>query len=211
MKIAILGAECTGKTHLAQALVAQLQTEHPGTVWVSEYLREWCDAQQRTPEVHEQAPIAQVHMERIRAHGNATLLLCDTTPLMTAVYSDVLFGDQSLYPQALEDHRSFELTLVTGLDLPWVDDGFQRDGVVLRAHVNQRLCQVLQRHGIGYSSVYGTGHARTENALQAIRYALGLPRAGRARSNWSWPCEKCSDPQCEHRLFADLIQADLNP
>jgi nicotinamide riboside kinase len=204
MKIAILGAECTGKTQLAQDLATQLQCDHPGTAWVPEYLREWCDAHGRTPRADEQAHIALVQMERVLAQADSGVVLSDTAPLMTAVYSDVVLGDTSLYPRAVEQHRSFGLTLVTALDLPWKPDGLQRDGLVMRARVNQRLRETLVRYGIGFSMVYGTGEARACNALQVIRYALGASRPGSARSNWKWPCEKCSDPQCEQRLFSDL-------
>ena len=170
MKIAILGAECTGKTQLAQALSEQLR--------------------------------------RVQAQPTAPLLLCDTTPLMTAIYSELLLGDASLYPQALQAQRSFDITLVTALDLPWVGDGIQRDGPDVRNRVDGHLRAVLQRHGIGYSMVYGTGEARAQCALQAIHYALGTPRPKSPRSAWSWPCEKCSDPDCEHRLFRDLSERD---
>lgn len=205
MKIAILGAECTGKSTLAKALSLQLQAEFPRVVWVPEYLREWCDTHARTPRADEQAHIAQMQMQRVQAHANGVVVISDTTPLMTAVYSDVVLGDASLYAQAAQQQRSFGLTLVTATDLPWQADGLQRDGLAMRAVVNQRLREVLVQHGIGFSMVYGTGEARTQSALQVIRYALGAPRPKSARSNWKWPCEKCSDPQCEHRLFSELL------
>lgn len=225
MKIAILGAECTGKTQLAQALASLLRAEHHSVGWVPEYLREWCEAHQRTPRADEQGPIAQVQMDRVNARTE-TLLLCDTSPLMTAVYSDVLFGDLSLYAQALQAQRHFGLTLVTAPDLPWVADGLQRDGVATRDQVNARLRTVLAQYGVAFSMVYGTGAARTDQALQAIRYALGAPGPGSAsstqsthstrstrsvRSGWRWACEKCSDPQCEHRLFQDLAERPSGP
>ena len=206
MKIAILGAECTGKSTLALALSIQLQAEFSKAVWVPEYLREWCDTHGRTPRDHEQAHIAQAQMDRVVAHADEAVVLSDTAPLMTAVYSDVVLGDSSLYAQAVAHHRAFGLTLVTALDLPWVADGLQRDGMAMRAQVNQRLREVLEHYSIGFSMVYGTGKARTHNALQVIRYALGAPRPDSPRSNWKWPCEKCSDPECEHRLFSDLLQ-----
>jgi HTH-type transcriptional repressor of NAD biosynthesis genes len=205
MKIAILGAECTGKSTLAKALSLQLQAEFPRVVWVPEYLREWCDAQGRTPNSPEQAHIAQTQMARVQAHGRDVVVISDTTPLMTAVYSDVVLGDASRYAQATQQQRSFGLTLVTATDLPWVADGLQRDGLALRAKVNQRLREVLVEYGIGFSMVYGTGEARTQSALQVIRYALGAPRPSSARSHWKWPCEKCSDAECEHRLFSAML------
>ncbi len=207
MNIAILGAECTGKTTMAQALAQALTAQHPSTVWIPETLREWCDAHGRTPLANEQAHIAQMQWQRMQAHSAAAIVLCDTAPLLSAVYSDLIFGDLSLYPMALEQQRSFGLTLLSGLDLPWVADGLQRDGVAMRAQVDHRLREVLLQNGIAFSAVYGAGEARTQNALQAIAYAMGTPRTGGVRSNWRWPCEKCSDPECEHRLFSGLLQA----
>ena len=205
MKVAILGAECTGKTQLVQALSVLLQARHPDLVSIPEYLRSWCAQHGRTPLPHEQAAIALAQMEGLQQQA-ASLLLCDTTSLMTAVYSDVLFGDNSLYATALAQHQRFDLTLVTGLDLPWVADGLQRDGAAMRARVDQRLREVLRQHGLGYSMVLGSGEARTQCALQAIDYAQGRPRTDVAPGRWQWNCEKCSDPACEHQLFRALLK-----
>ena len=48
-RIAIIGAECVGKTELAQRLAEWL----PG-LWIPEYLREFCDRLRRTPRLDEQ-------------------------------------------------------------------------------------------------------------------------------------------------------------
>jgi nicotinamide riboside kinase len=124
---------------------------------------------------------------------------------MTAIYSDLVFGDPSLYADAVDQHRAFGLTLVTGMDLPWQADGIQRDGVAMRTRVDQRLREVLLQNGISFATVYGCGEARSQCALQAIRYALGKPPPDTQRGRWKWPCEKCSDPECEHRLFSALL------
>jgi nicotinamide riboside kinase len=200
-----LGAECTGKTRLARALATSLQLEYPGTVWVADYLQEWCDMQGRTPHSNEQAHIAQVQMARTNSHPAASIVLCDSAALMTAVDSDVLFDDPSLYALAVAQHRSFDLTLIAGLDLAWVSDGRQRDGAAMRARVDHRLREVLQRYQISFATVYGTGESRTNNAFQAIGHAMGNPGPDRPRSHWQWNCEKCSDPDCEHRLFSALL------
>jgi hypothetical protein len=63
-------------------------------------------------------------------------VVADTTPLMTAVYSHMLFDDDSLYPMALAHQALYDSTLVTGLDLPWVADGLQRDGPHAREPVD---------------------------------------------------------------------------
>lgn len=206
MKIAILGAECTGKTQLAQTLVQALN-ERGSASMVPEVLREWCTQHGRTPQCEEQAAIAQEQTLRVQAAAPHGFLIADTTALMTAVYSDLLFNDVTLYSYALEQHRCYDLTLLTGLDLAWKPDGMQRDGPHSQAPMDARLREVLDAHTIPYSVVYGTGNERTQCALQAIDQHLQIPQhRPQAEPAWQWNCEKCSDAVCEHRLFSRLLQ-----
>ena len=212
--MALLGAESTGKTALAQGIQAHFQARGIPTALVPEYLRTWCDAAGRTPRPEEQQGIAQEHARQLSASTDARLLVADTTPLMVAVYSDFLFGDRSLYPFALEHQRSYDLTLLTGLDLPWVADGLQRDGAHVREPVDALVRAALDGAGISYRIVYGSGTARLDNALFAINSAAtcgGIKNAQaifRSENVTSrpWACEKCSDPDCEHKLFSGLLR-----
>ena len=138
LRIAIVGAESTGKTALARDLAAHVAAQRNWrTTWVGEVLREWCDAHGRTPMPHEQAAIAAEQARRIdAAAATHDLVACDTTPLMTAVYSAMLFDDASLVADAIAFQRRCDLTLLTALDLPWVADGLQRDGPHVRAPVD---------------------------------------------------------------------------
>lgn len=206
MKIAILGAECTGKTQLALALVQALSPQGDVSL-VPEVLREWCAQHGRTPQCEEQAAIAQEQTLRVQAAVPHDFLIADTTALMTAVYSDLLFNDVTLYSYALEQHQCYDLTLLTGLDLAWKPDGLQRDGPHSQAPVDARLREVLDAHAIPYAVVYGTGNERTQCALQAIDQHLQTPQhRPPAEPAWQWNCEKCSDAVCEHRLFSRLLQ-----
>ena len=212
--MALLGAESTGKTALAQGIQAQFQARGIPTALVPEYLRTWCDAAGRTPRPEEQQGIAQEHARQLSAPTDVRLLVADTTPLMVAVYSDYLFGDRSLYPFALEHQRSYHLTLLTGLDLPWVADGLQRDGAHVREPVDALVRAALDGAGISYRIVYGSGTARLDNALFAINSAAtcgGIKNAQaifRSENVTSrpWACEQCSDPDCEHKLFSGLLR-----
>jgi HTH-type transcriptional repressor of NAD biosynthesis genes len=209
MKIAILGAECTGKTQLAKSLSEALADQRSGSSWVSEVLRDWCDAKGRTPLAHEQRAIAEAQASSIEKFGKDVWLVADTTPLMTAIYSDLLFHDMSLYQFALDHHRVYDLTLVTGLDLPWVADGTQRDGPKAQTMVDTRLREILHTNGLNYSMVYGSGRSRADSALQTIAHHRLAPGQRPQRpSSWKWACEKCSDADCEHRIFSGLVQAD---
>ena len=212
-RIAIVGAESTGKSWLCQTLGEVLARRGERVQVVPEHLRLWCEREQRTPQVHEQLAIAQAQAQAVLSFGEG-VVIADTTPLMTAIYSHMLFEDHSLYPLALAHQRLYDATLVTGLDLPWVADGLQRDGPHVRGPVDSLIRQSLQRAGVHYRVVYGQGHTRLNNALLALeregedeaarllreqaQFALGQGRT-------PWNCEKCSDPDCEHRLFTGLL------
>jgi HTH-type transcriptional regulator, transcriptional repressor of NAD biosynthesis genes len=220
-RIAILGAESTGKSWLAQALAEAIgaakpdaHAQHPTVHTVGEVLRSWCEREGRTPQAHEQAHIAQQQADAV-AHAQGDWVIADTTPLMTAVYSHLLFDDTRLYPMALAHHALYAHTLVTGLDLPWVADGLQRDGPQVRGPVDTLLRQALDGAGLPYRVIYGQGPQRLNNAL----LALGLPGTDLAAQTTrdkaqfainqgrnAWQCNDCSDPECEHTLFTRLLQ-----
>ena len=142
-------------------------------------------------------------------------MIADTTPLMTAVYSDFVFGDAALYDGALVwQRRRVTHTLVTGLDLPWQADGLQRDGPQVREPVDGLLRNALARGGMACSMIYGCGPARAEAALAALAPWLGaVPSRGDACSaadgapfsRWRARCTECLQPDCEHlvRLLPD--------
>jgi nicotinamide riboside kinase len=220
MKIALLGAESTGKTQLARELAAHLQSNGENAVAVDEYLREWCEQHARTPRRGEQQHIANTQQTRIEAAANqATWVFADTTPLMTAIYSEFIFQDESLTQAALAYQTSFDLTLITGLDMLWQADGIQRDGEHVRAPVDALLRHHLQSAGITFEVIYGSGEQRITHALQAIGRlipktsttnfiaapAVNTPATdSNDLKKWQWRCEKCSDPDCEHKLFRSL-------
>jgi nicotinamide riboside kinase len=214
--IAVLGAESTGKTELARAIVQRLNDRGTATTLVGEYLREWCDREGRTPRPDEQTAIACEQTRRIEDAASRGVVVADTTALMTAVYSDMLFDDAALFASALAAQRRCAITLLTALDLPWVADGLQRDGPHVREPVDARVRAALGKANLPFTVVHGRGTERLANAWNAINSIA--ERAGSAdgadtsaKSTWTWPCEKCSDPACETRLFSDLIAQRSTP
>jgi nicotinamide riboside kinase len=205
MKIALLGAESTGKTVLSQALAGELRARGHAVEVVPEFLREWCVREGRTPRPEEQLPIAQEQERRVDAAAAlAGIVIADTTALMVAIYSAMLFEDGTLYRFALDRQLSYDLTLVTGLDLPWIADGLQRDGPHVREPVDALVREALAKAAVPYRVVYGTGEERTRNALAPVLALLGDKPASTGAARWTWVCDKCSDPECEHRLFTGL-------
>ncbi len=171
--ICLIGAECTGKTTLAQALAQQM-----GGLCVPEYLRSFTQQHGRTPERTEQLHILQ---EQVRQETQAlatahrrhkTLVFCDTVPLLTAIYSECVFADASLYPQAHGLHARYALTLLLEPDIPWVADGLQRDGPHARAAVQARIEQALADWAWPHVRIAGTPTQRLAQACDAVASAV---------------------------------------
>jgi nicotinamide riboside kinase len=228
VRIALLGAESTGKTDLSLAIAQALQSLGIDAIVIPETLREWCDQKGRTPLQHEQADIAEQHAARIFSIQSGWVI-ADTSPLMTAVYSDYIFQDTGLYAMALAHQTKFDLTLVMGLDIAWVPDGLQRDGAHVREPIDNLLRQALQQAQVPFKVIYGKGDGRLTAALLAIREGLGhlsedlayklssLQAAqtvrtesqyGLNKGKTAWRCDLCSDAECEHKLFSDLLKPD---
>ena len=95
-----------------------------------------------------------------------------------------------------------DLALLMGLDLPSAAGGEDADA---------RIRERLRGAAVTYQVVYGHGPQRLRCALSALAAAGVVPAqaleadAPRQRA-WTWVCEKCSDPECEHRLFTALQQ-----
>ncbi len=219
LHIALVGAESTGKSQLGMALLDHLRSQtRLRCALVGEYLREWCDREGRTPRPDEQRAIAEEQWRRAGAAAvDHDLVLHDTTPLMTAVYSEQLFDDRSLYPFALQVQARMDATLLMALDLPWVADGL-RDGPHAQQPTDRLLRRALRDAGLGYSRVSGSGPERLQQALNALGPVL-RPHLGRADGLFGrllqrgeslggdWSCERCDDPACEHASRTAARQA----
>jgi nicotinamide riboside kinase len=218
LKIAILGAESTGKSELAKQLEQHFLAQGKSVQHIPEYLRTWCNAENRTPRKEEQLAIATEQVRQINKASACDVLISDTAAVTVAVYSDLLFKDTSLYDMALEHQRVFDATLLMGLDLPWVEDGIQRDGSHMREPVDTALRAALALGGAPFKVVYGTGESRLQNALLCLNVVGHKSSAhntavkvaetdnNRPQRLRNWVCERCSDPECEHRLFKALIE-----
>ena len=228
IRVALLGAESTGKTSLSQHITEALLAQGQMAAYVPEVLREWCQMNGRTPAFHEQRQIAQQQAERIFSIQEGWVI-ADTTPLMTAVYSDYVFKDLSLYEEALGLQDQFDLTLVMGLDVAWVPDGLQRDGEHVREPVDHLIRQAMSKRQLPFKVIYGQDEARLNAALLAISQGIAnlnepldlkfsmpglqptqtqreVSQYGLNQGKTAWRCDLCSDSECEHRLFSDLLK-----
>lgn len=169
-RVAILGAESSGKSTLAAALAARYDT-----VWVPEYLREFVEVHQRVPCAADQFLIASIQLERERAAepGANGMLFCDPTPLMTVIYSRYYFGAPDARLAALADNLHYDATFVTAPDTPWEADGLQRESESVRQIIHQMLLDELAARKIAYTMVTGN----LEQRLLQAAARLGLEAA----------------------------------
>jgi len=233
--VALLGAECTGKTTLTQQLADGLRaTGSVPVALASERLRSWCQTQERMPHRHEQADVAHLQaqaMEQAQQQaGPHGWVIADTTPLQTAAYSHTYFDDDALDAFAATHHaRHVQLTLLMGLDLPWQPDGFLRDGPALQTRTDQHLRALLHTHQLPHQVMYGAGPAREaaawlalaahpmletgqKKSFKTIAETL-LNTSGKPQKNSHFMplCEHCDSAECEHRLFSRLTAARRSP
>jgi hypothetical protein len=96
---------------------------------------------------------------------------------------------------ALEAYRGHAFTLLIAPASPTPIDGMLR--------------KALMDANLSFAVVHGEGAEQLANAWNAINTAADPDARGSAEPGtttaWSWACDKCSDPACEHRLFSDLV------
>lgn len=166
-RVAILGAASSGKTTLAQAL-AQRYVEP----WVPEYLREFCDSRQCVPVSSDQFHIASTQVARedaIAARGGR-FLFCDTTPLMTAVYSIHYFGGIDEQLESLAASRRYDITLVCKPEFAWIPDGLHHEEEDVSGIIDAILLEELARRGIPYTRIAGA----LDQRLKQVELLLGV-------------------------------------
>lgn len=168
--VALVGAECSGKSTLAQALGEAL----PARV-VPEYLRTFVQQNGRAPTAVEQRAVmtAQIRAERIAARQSAAggdrWVVSEAGALMTAVYSLLYYGDESLVLPALEHHRtSCAATVWCDIDLPWVADPGQRDGPQFRAEGHRIIGRIVAEHSLAVLRATGSAGHRRDAILTAL-------------------------------------------
>jgi nicotinamide riboside kinase len=167
--LVLLGAAGTGKTTLCQALVDRLLSLGYRAQGVDEMLRVFCDQHKRLPTQAEQAYIAHEQSDRIeQTRQTADWVVADTSAWMTALYSAHYFNDSGLYPLAQALHRGYAVTVLTGLDVPWQPDDWQRGEADNRAAWDVGLRASLAQCNQAYHVVAGSLSHRVDQAMTLI-------------------------------------------
>jgi HTH-type transcriptional regulator, transcriptional repressor of NAD biosynthesis genes len=169
-RLALMGGESSGKTTLARALAAQLQT-----LWVPEYGRQRWEELRETLSVAELLHVAQqqvawedqhAQQDKVQSSG---WLICDTTPLTTLQYC---LHDHGGAPDALWTlaRRPYDLVAVCEPDFAFVQDGCRRDDSFRNAQHAWTLARLAEL-GQAHFTVKGPRQARVQQVLQALQAA----------------------------------------
>lgn len=181
LRVVVVGAESTGTTTLSRDLA-----EHFGAPWVPEHGREWCEVRPGGLEAPwHTAEFDLIAREQSRLEDDAArtarrpLVVCDTDALATAVWHERYVGHRSPTVEALAASRVPDLYLLTGAEIPFVQDGW-RDGEHVRLAMHERFREVLAAQPAPWLEVSGTPEQRLAAAVEAVER---LPLRGRPMSD----------------------------
>lgn len=163
-KIAILGPESTGKSHLAQTLAAYYKT-----TYVPEYAREYIDKISQPYIESDLLEIAkgQLKTEDELAENAQNFLFCDSELTVIDIWSQEKFGRTHPWISNQLGKRAYDLYLLCDIDLKWTDDP-QRENPNDREHLLNLYCESLDKRNIKYYIISGQGEDRINNAIEII-------------------------------------------
>ena len=168
-KIAVLGAESTGKTTLCKDLAEQFDTKWAGE-YMRPYLQQKWEATHTSCEWQDLMPIAigQVAEENNKAQQANRYLFCDTTLLEIMVYS---YWYYDKCPQPIETaavNHSYDLILLTDVDVPWEADDL-RDAPHQRHEIRQAFKQALISNNRPFREIGGNREQRVEKVAKWLK------------------------------------------
>jgi HTH-type transcriptional repressor of NAD biosynthesis genes len=180
-RICVLGAESTGTTTLARELADRYRCP-----LVPEYGRTFCE-QKRLAHASTIGWRSEdfVHIARQQqadedaaARQAWPLLICDTDALATSIWHERYLCTVSPEVAALAASRSYTLYILTGGDIPFVQDG-TRDGEHLRGWMTNRFRHALAVRSEPWIEVRGSRTARFATATARIDQLLTSPIGAR--------------------------------
>jgi NadR type nicotinamide-nucleotide adenylyltransferase len=163
-RVVVIGPESTGKSTLAASLAT-----HYKTIWVPEYAREFIDRLNREYEEKDLLDIAlgQVAYEVNLEPKANKVLICDTNLIVIKIWSEYKYG--ACNPEILDliKKRTYDLYLLTYVDVPWTDDP-QREHPHLRDFFYSAYKNELTSRNLPYIEISGEFYERKKRAIEAI-------------------------------------------
>lgn len=169
-KVAVIGPECTGKSHLSAFLASHFKTE-----WVPEYARGYMDKLVRPYVESDLITIAhgQLRIEDEFARDANKILICDTNLYVIKIWSLFRFGNCDEEILKLIASRKYDLYLLTYVDIPWEDDP-QREHPTKRQELYDLYLREMQNQQVPFVEIKGKKEQRQATAVNAIKDHLSI-------------------------------------
>ncbi len=166
-RILILGPESTGKSTLASDL-----SSYFGEPWVPEFAREYLQKINRpyTYEDLSEIGMGQINLEDKLLKQAKNFLFCDTDLRVIQVWSEHRFG--KVHPLILEEinRRTYDLILLTDIDLPWEPDPLrEHPELEARQYFFEKYLKLAKESGFNYFTISGDRKTRLTKAVQVLK------------------------------------------
>jgi len=172
----VIGVESTGKTTLAALLARRFDCP-----WVPESVRGFV-ARKGAPVTADDVDAVGEEQKAAEDAGRARardLLILDTDLVSTLVYARHYFGSCPDWIQRAAAERTGDLYLLHHPDVPFVDDGFQRERPAERGLLHRRFQETLEELDARVVDVMGTWDERLAVATLAVEHLLSGEAAPR--------------------------------
>jgi NadR type nicotinamide-nucleotide adenylyltransferase len=168
-RVALLGAESTGKTTLARSLALRF-----GTQWVPEYAREYMSMHSGEYSAEDIVRIAthQLKEEEELARVSQGIIFLDTEFIIAKVWCEDVFGFCPDWIREKLHSHPYDLYLLTANDLPWVADPV-RVNPQRRDYFFNLYKRELEENQFPFEIISGRYEARLLNAINAVKKHLG--------------------------------------
>lgn len=169
IRVAILGAESTGKTTLARSLAMRFNTQ-----WVPEYAREYLSQHEERYTDQDILRIAVHQLEEEEELANAAnkIIFVDTEFITAKIWSEDVFGNCPDYIREKLGTHLYDLYLLTANDLPWIADPI-RVNPQRRDYFFNMYRKELENGKFPFEIISGRYEARLLNAVNAVRKRFG--------------------------------------
>lgn len=172
-RIVLTGAECTGKSTLAQAL-----SGYYGEPWTTEYVRQYVEQIERELRKEDLEAIAhgQIATEDAARAKAKRCILHDTNLLSSIIYANHYFGEVIDWVNEAFLQRDYTLYLLCSPEgIEWKDDPGQRDSPAARAELQTTFKDSLDQLKLPYIELTGDTTARFGQAVRAIDALFDTP------------------------------------
>ena len=169
-RIVLTGAECTGKSTLAQAL-----SGYYGEPWTTEFVRSYVDQIDREliQEDLKEIFCGQIAAEDAGWAKSKRFVIHDTNLLSSIIYANHYYETTFDWVNEAILKRDYALYLLCSPDgIKWEDDPGQRDSPCAREKLHSMFKESLEKLKLPYLQLSGDEPLRLSKAIKAIDEVL---------------------------------------